>query len=234
MAIRFRVPLRAAVPWRRILRDPRRGPRDRPTPKSGEPGTRLQLGLFPEVATRPRGIYPGHAANGGEYALLGAGVFRNRDHRRPFGLWWNRVRCGRHCKNTVFHLPGRLRRDAADRPDGQQKPTNLTGSEKTLEPVHELLGVGSIVILRDRQCERIQDRLDQRCAFCETAAVRLLKMRTFRNAINDTPHAEGRRQSLPQNWGRVSKHARRRCRPWFAAFSNSLTRLKGGVTTSEA
>jgi hypothetical protein len=79
------------------------------------------------MATWPREQHPGPAANGGEYALLGAGVFRNRNHRRAFGLWWNRVRRCRHCKNTVFHLPGRLCRNAADGADGQKKPPNLGG-----------------------------------------------------------------------------------------------------------
>ena len=74
-----------------------------------------------------QGTHLGHAANGGEYALLGAGVFRNRNHRRAFGLWWNRVRCCRHCKDTVFHLRGRLCRNAADGADGQKKPPNLGG-----------------------------------------------------------------------------------------------------------
>jgi uncharacterized membrane protein YtjA (UPF0391 family) len=31
----------------------------------------------------------------------------------------------------LFYLPGRLRRDAADGPDGQKKPTNLARSEKS-------------------------------------------------------------------------------------------------------
>jgi len=61
--VRFRAPLRVAVTWRRILRDSRHGSRDTPTPKSGEPGTGLQVGLFPQIATRPRGTLPRHYMN---------------------------------------------------------------------------------------------------------------------------------------------------------------------------
>jgi len=53
------------------------------------------------------------------------------------GLWRDRVRRGRHCKDTVFYLPGRLRRDAADGFDGQKKPAYLMFKPNTRFAHHD-------------------------------------------------------------------------------------------------
>ena len=96
------------------------------TCKPNYPGTGSPVDLFSgSSCPAERTSTLGRAVNGGQYALLGAGVSHCRDHRRLFGLWRDCVRCGRHCKDTVFYLPDRLCRDAADGFNGPKKSTHL-------------------------------------------------------------------------------------------------------------
>jgi len=94
-------------------------------------GTGSQLLLFPEqlpgrndINSRVRRL------NGGKDALLGADVSDYRADRRFLGLWRDRFRRGRNCKDTVFHLPGRLCRDADHRFGGSKKPASLVAPTK--------------------------------------------------------------------------------------------------------
>ena len=93
---------------------------------SNDSGTGAQVALFPEIAAGPGGHQPPDApAMEESNALLGVDVSGYRDNRRLLRFWWDRGRCSGYREDTVFHLPGHLRRNAADGFDGQKKPAYL-------------------------------------------------------------------------------------------------------------
>jgi hypothetical protein len=89
-------------------------------------GNRTASRLVSGIASGPeRPSTLGRTVNDGDYALLGADVSHYRDRRRLFGLWRHCLRCSRHRKNTILHLPNCLCRDAAVWSARQKKPTDL-------------------------------------------------------------------------------------------------------------